>query len=280
MTPLASRWAHIGLRNVLARQGRGAGATSIRPTGPPSAPGCCSGWARPMPRGCWSRSVDTDRFTPKMVQVAVQVALANSDPSALCPLETRLAKVEPRMAPLVTAMCASLAGESERAAADIEQARRRGRVSAIDLALADKVVGAGAEYGARGDDRMGAGRPAQLLALRPVDRDRDDAARAADQRRRARRCAAWLARAPMFSATQKMAAARTAAALGVMSSDAMVDLYSAAYDATDPDELGGTDPWQLRLAFVGKDRDARLSAMRGLWGNAQRPRDADGGAGD
>ena len=79
----------------------------------------------------------------------------------------------------------------------------------------------------------------------------------------------WLARAPMFSAPQKMAAARTAAAMGVMSSDAMVDLYAAAYDYTDPDELGGTDPWRLRQAFVGKDRAARLSALRGLWGDAK-----------
>jgi hypothetical protein len=77
---------------------------------------------------------------------------------------------------------------------------------------------------------------------------------------------AWLARSPMFSAPQKMKAARTAAAMGVMSSDAMVDLYSAAYDYSDPDELGGTDPWRLRQAFVGKDRDARLSALRQLWG--------------
>jgi hypothetical protein len=76
----------------------------------------------------------------------------------------------------------------------------------------------------------------------------------------------WLARSPMFPATQKMKAARTAAAMGVMSSDAMVDLYSAAYDYTDPDELGGTDPWRLRQAFVGKDRESRLSALRGLWG--------------
>ena len=67
----------------------------------------------------------------------------------------------------------------------------------------------------------------------------------------------------MFAAPQKMAAARTAAAMGVMSSDAMVDLYSAAYDYTDPDELGGTDPWRLRQAFVGKDRDdAAVGAAR------------------
>jgi len=30
--------------------------------------------------------------------------------------------------------------------------------------------------------------------------------------------------------------------------------------------LGETDGWQLRLAFVGRDQEARLSAMRRLWG--------------
>jgi len=178
-----------------------------------------------------------------------------------------LPEVEPRMAPLVTAMCASLSGEAERAASDIEQARRRGRVGAIDLALADKVVGAGA------DTRRAVTiewEPVNLLtswryglstatAMMPPERLLSEAAP---------QVRGWLARAPMFAAPQKMAAARTAAAMGVMSSDAMVDLYSAAYDYTDPDELGGTDPWRLRQAFVGKDRATRLSALRALWGNA------------
>jgi hypothetical protein len=37
--------------------------------------------------------------------------------------------------------------------------------------------------------------------------------------------------------------------------------------------LGSTPAWQLRLAFIGKDLDARLSAMRNLWSNAQSPLD-------
>src|SRR6185369_7098900 len=84
---------------------------------------------------------------------------------------------------------------------------------------------------------------------------------------------AWLARAPMFQATQRLSSARVAAALGVMSSQALIDLYSTSYDATDPDELGGTEAWQLRLAFIGKDQDARLAAMRTIWGNADSPLD-------
>jgi hypothetical protein len=77
----------------------------------------------------------------------------------------------------------------------------------------------------------------------------------------------------MFPATQRLPMARTAAALGVFSSQALVDLYAGSFDATDPDALGETEAWQLRLAYIGKDLNTRLSAMRTIWGNAQSPLD-------
>ena len=270
-TPLASRWAHIGLRNALLAQA--VAPADVNP----------ADWAAER---AWlllrlgeadaSRlliaSVDTDRFTPKMRQVALQSALASSDPSAMCPLESGLSKVEPSVASLVAAICASLSGEAERAAADIEAARRRGRVGAIDLALADKVVGAGAETSRAVTiewepvDRLNSWRYglSTATAMLPPERLMNTAGL---------QMQAWLARAPMFSATQRVPAARVAAGLGVLSSQALIDLYSASYDATDPDELGETDAWQLRLAFIGKDQDARLSAMRKLWGTADDPLD-------
>ncbi|MGH6706026.1 MAG: hypothetical protein ACREB1_04375 [Sphingomicrobium sp.] len=270
-TPLASRWAHIGLRNALLAQAQAP--ADVHP----------ADWAAErawlllrMGEADAARlliaSVDTNRFTPKMRQVALQSALASSDPSAMCPLESGLSKVEPRVASLVTAICASLSGEAERAAADIEAARRRGRVGAIDLALADKVVGAGAETSRAVTiewepvDRLNSWRYglSTATAMMPPERLLNSATLQTQ---------AWLARAPMFSATQRIPAARIAAGLGVLSSQALIDLYSNAYDATDPDQLGGSDAWQLRLAFIGKDQEARLSAMRKLWGNAQTPLD-------
>ncbi len=270
-TPLASRWAHIGLRNALLA--KAAAPADVNP----------ADWAAErawlllrMGEADAGRllvaSVDSDRFTPKMRQVALQSALASSDPSAMCPLEAGLLKVEPRVASLVSAICASLSGEGERAAADIEAARRRGRVGPIDLALADKVVGAGAETSRAVTvewepvDRLNAWRYGLSTATAMLPPERLMNAASPQTR-------AWLARAPMFAATQRLPAARTAAALGVFSSQALIDLYSTSYDATDPDQLGESDPWQLRLAFIGKDQDARLSAMRRLWSNASDPLD-------
>ena len=69
-----------------------------------------------------------------------------------------------------------------------------------------------------------------------------------------------------------------AAGLGVFSSQTMIDLYSAIYDATDPSDLPTTDAWQLRQAFVGKDGDARLAAIRRLLATARTAAEG-GGAG-
>ena len=57
----------------------------------------------------------------------------------------------------------------------------------------------------------------------------------------------------------------------MLSSQSLIDLYSTIYDATDPDQLSETDAWQLRLAFVGKDRDARMAAIRRLWSIGDGP---------
>ena len=40
---------------------------------------------------------------------------------------------------------------------------------------------------------------------------------------------------------------------------------------TDQDELGDSDAWQIRLAFTGRDQDARLAAMRKLWAKSKDP---------
>lgn len=261
--PLASRWAHIALRNALLAQARaprgvqpvdwvGERAWLLLRMGEADA-------ARMLVSG-----VDVDRFTPKMYQVAVQSALANADASALCPLQEGIRKHEAGVAALVDAMCASLSGEPESAAAQIDTARRRGRISGIDLVLAQKLVGAGADTGRAVTvewepvERLNSWRfgLATATGMAPPDRLIDAAAP---------RVRAWQARAPLLSAEQRLESARIATGLGVFSSQSLLDLYSALYDATDPDELSSSDAWQLRLAFTGRDLDARLGAMRKLW---------------
>ncbi|HEX6742132.1 MAG TPA: hypothetical protein VF079_10120, partial [Sphingomicrobium sp.] len=82
---------------------------------------------------------------------------------------------------------------------------------------------------------------------------------------------AFQARAPLLSADQRLDSARIATGLGVFSSQSMIDLYSAIYDSTDPSDLPGTDAWQVRQAFVGKDRETKLGAIRRLLDGAKDP---------
>ena len=140
-TPIASRWAHIAVRDALLAKARAPAYVNpidwvaertwlLLRMGEADA-------ARMLVDG-----VDTDQFTPKMLQVGVQTALANADASALCPLENGIRKYDPAIRQLVQAMCAALAGDPDTASAQIDNARRYGRIGGVDLALAEKVIGA------------------------------------------------------------------------------------------------------------------------------------------
>ena len=270
-TPIASRWTHIALRNALFAEARAPRyvnsvdwvaerAWLLLRMGEADA-------ARILVSG-----VDVDRFTPKMFQVAMQSALANADPSGLCPLQEGLEEVEPRVAPLIDAMCAALSGEPESASAQIETARRRGRVGGIDLNLAEKVIGAATDTGRAVTiewepvERVNTWRfgLATATAMSLPDRLLEDAPL---------QLRAWHARAPFLPAQQRLESARMATGLGVLSSQALTDVYSAIYDSTDSSELSETDAWQLRLAFAGANEEARLAAMRRLWQVGEGPLD-------
>ena len=131
-TPIASRWAHIALRNALLAKAR-----APRDVNPVDWVAERAWLLLRLGEADAARmlvaDVDTDRFTPKMVQVGVQSALANADPPALCPLQDGIRKYEPAIRAAGQAMCASLAGEPESASAQIDDARRRGRIGGIDL---------------------------------------------------------------------------------------------------------------------------------------------------
>src|SRR5215213_6548198 len=91
--PIASRWAHIALRNALLAKVRAP--RNVNPVDWTAE----RAWlllrmgeadaARMLVSG-----VDVDQFTPKMFQVAVQSALANADPPGLCPLEEGIRKYD------------------------------------------------------------------------------------------------------------------------------------------------------------------------------------------
>jgi hypothetical protein len=217
------------------------------------------------------QSVDVDRFTPRMFTVAVQTALATADPAALCPLVAKGRETSKEAVwPLAEAMCAALANESGRASGLIDQARRRSGARDIDLMLAEKVIGAGTNTrravtiqwdGVREVNAWRFGLAAATGLTIP-----DNLMNAASPHVRA-----WQARAPMIPVDQRMAAGETAAALGVFSNAALLEMHSLVADAIDPADLDDTPSGLVRRAHAARTAEDRMAAMRSLWQGGQGP---------
>ncbi|HWI86815.1 MAG TPA: hypothetical protein VNT42_10910 [Sphingomonas sp.] len=271
-TPIASRWTQIMLRRALmgaTPAPRGAGradwvadrAALLLRLGEADA-------ARMLVQG-----VDVDRFSPRLRRVAIATALATADPLGLCPLPDGGEQVGGQPAwPMIRAMCATLAGDTATANATIGRAPSG---DPIDHKLAEKLVVAGGggrrqvqidwtavdtltdwRFGLSG--ALGVAIPQSLFSSGPIWFQ------------------AWQARVPGLSAADRIGAARIAAALGVVSSADLVDLYGRVMD-----EAGDADTsspaGRLRAAYRGDDDDARLSAMHALWDAAAN---GDGGERD
>lgn len=259
-TPIASRWAEIMLRRALlgatpAPRGEGQAdwvadrAALLLRLGEADA-------ARMLVQG-----VDVDRFSPRLRRVAIESALATSDPQGLCPLPAGGEQVGGQPVwPMIRAMCATLAGDEATANATIGRGPPN---DPIDHPLAERLVAAGG--GGRRDvqidwtavdsltdwrfgiaSALGIAIPQTLLDGAPAWFE------------------AWLARAPMLSASDRIAPARIAAALGVLSSADLVDLYGRVMDESG-DEDRASPAGRLRAAYRGDDDDARLSAMHAIW---------------
>jgi len=258
--PIASRWAEIMLRRALV------GATPA-PRGEGQADWIADRAALLLRLGeadaarILVQGVDVERFTPRLRRVAIESALATSDPHGLCPLPDGDEQVGGQPAwPMIRAICATLAGDTATANATIGRGPPN---DSIDHPLAERLVAAGG--GGRRDiqidwtgvdtltdwrfglaSALGVAIPQTLLDGAPAWYE------------------GWLARAPMLSASDRIVPARVAAALGVISSEDLVDLYGRVMDEAG-DEDTSSPAGRLRAAYRGDDDDARLSAMHALW---------------
>lgn len=267
--PIASRWASILLRRMLLTQA--------------PAPGGVEGadWVAERtwlllrmgeadPARMLVSSVDVDRFTPKMFDVAQQTALATSDPVAMCPLTTRVpADADQSSWDLARAMCAALSGDNGTAAAIVDTARRRGRARGIDVLLAEKVVGVGGGRRAINIQwdgvsnltawRFGLANAVNVPIPEPLFQTVGPHVRA------------WQYRAPMIDLDRRVEPAMWAASLGVLSSAAYVDLVGAAFEASDPDNIEETLGYRLQQSYSADELDDRLDALRTLWSEPEQP---------
>lgn len=217
------------------------------------------------------QSVDVVAYTPLMVQAALDTALATSDPAALCPLlEPGRRMGDQPVWGMADAICAALAGEAARASELIDRARSRGEATGADLLLAEKVIGAGTDS-----------RRAVSVRWEEVDRltpwrfglvgatGAEVPERLVDQSET--RMQAWFARAPMVPAERRLQSAYVAAALGVFSSNALVEMHSIVFEGADPEQVDDTPSGRLRIAYAHRDPEQRLRALTALWNAGEGP---------
>ncbi|HEX2812143.1 MAG TPA: hypothetical protein VHO04_05605 [Sphingopyxis sp.] len=217
------------------------------------------------------QSVDYDRASPRLVQVAQQTFLANADPAGLCPyVPAGLAHGEEQSWRLAAAICAGLSGEAGPAGWAIGRVRSSGKISNFDILLTERVLGA-----------TGAGRRSTTIEWDKVDRLTSwrfglATATAIDIPAELRAgepgyMRGWTVLAPMTDMAERVAAAPDAAARGVLSSEAYVSLLSAASSEEEPPEAVAAQLGELRDAFGSATGAERYAAMQGLWGAGSNP---------
>ncbi len=209
------------------------------------------------------QSVDPDKASNRLRGVAMQVFLANADPAGLCPYVPAEAGRGNRTWDLVQAMCAAMVGESGTAGAILERVRRSGRIAAIDVKLAEKVIGAGINSRRSAtvlwDDveeltpwRFG-------LATATGVAIPDNLWRTATPSMRG-----WAVQAPMIPLEQRLPLAPEAAAKGILSARAYIDLVAMAADGEAPTDDVADMGRAVRLAFVAADLADRVNSISAL----------------
>jgi hypothetical protein len=267
---LVSRWGHILLRRALASR--------LQPPQGMSAQDFLAlrvSLLLRMGESDAARAVlqdmDIADYTPAVGAVVLDVYARNADFTGMCPVMATQGSLRADPAWGVTrTMCDAFRGNSTAAISRLERDRNRGTMDQIDMLLAQKYAAAAGKsrravtiewdkvttldpwrYGlAIG---VGLEPPASLMKSAGPSYDYVTAL------------------APMVGLARRAAAADRAAAAGVLSNAAMVDLYSQIY--ADPDVTG---EWQdraesLRDAYTLQDPAGRLAAMQSLWkvsGNA------------
>jgi hypothetical protein len=262
--PIASRWAHIVLRRALL---------SEVPTPAGARP---ADW---VAERAWAlvrmgevdgakhlvAAIPVDRYTPRLYAAAAQAHLASGDVLGLCALSATAVTIskEP-MWPLANGLCAALEGDDLTSATTFDAMRDREAADPFDIGLAERLATAASGSGRAANVEWG--EVSRLTVYRFGMASAGGVAIPDELVERASPAVkAWLLRSPSATLEKRLAAAPTAAALGVSSAAELNRVHSAYAAEMDPFAFEASASGQLRAAYVARSPDARLAAMRTLW---------------
>lgn len=262
--PIASRWVSIALRRaLLARVDTPRGVNGADFAAERSW--LLTRMGESVGARAMAQAVDSEDYTPKLFEAAMQAALATGDPAALCPMvEAGAALKRERGWVLAQAMCTGLSGMGARAQPMISAARRSGLAGGVDLLLAQKVAGTG--QGGRQAVTIEWDNVSQLTAWRyglatATGVEIPDALLATTTPA----VQGWRALSPALEPHVRARVAELAAARGILSGAALVDLYSAIEGEDDQSLAEVGIARDLRAAYEGADAAVRAEALKRLW---------------
>lgn len=267
---LVSRWGHILLRRTLASR-----LDAPKGMNPADFVAMRAALLLRMGEGEAARAlvqdVDTGNFTPKLVNAAFDAYVATADFTGVCPaifLHGTM-RDDPEW-DAARQICRAFRGDSTAALADMDRALSRSAMPRIDMLLAQKYAGAAGkarravtiEWDEVSDMTPWRYGLTIAVGLEPPEKLMNGAGVRYDY---------VAATAPMLGLERRAAAADNAAGAGILSSAAMVDLYSQIYAASDIEGVWSERSELLRDAYLGADPQARLAAIRELWTSADGP---------
>ncbi|MGX7952281.1 hypothetical protein ACWPM1_06895 [Tsuneonella sp. HG249] len=268
--PLVSRWGHILLRRALASR-----LDAPRGMDPVEFAALRVAALNAMGEFAAARAlaqdIDTANWNPMLTGAALDAYIGTADLVGACPaVKLQGDRREDGNWKLLQGICNAYSGEAARAKNDLERMRYRGDAPNIDALLAQRFAGAaGQGRGAvtiewKGIEELTPMRFALANAVgEPVPENLLDKASPYYSR--------VSATAPMLSLPQRVAAAEVAVREGILSSAAMIDLYSQLYGEEEIEGPVATVAERLRQAYVGADGAARLAAIRDVWNGLGGP---------
>lgn len=267
--PFVSRWGHILVRRALASRMRAPQGMS-----PVEFAALRAGVLNSMGEFTVNRSfvqdVDTGNWNTALTSEALTAYIATSDLVGACPA-VRLqgsAREDARWV-MMQAICNAYAGEGALAGAQLDAALGDEIAPAIDILLAQRYAGA-AGRGRRGVsidwDNVSELNPWRFALANAVGETIPDALAQSQLTGPASRYYALAASAtPMLPLVERAGFVDFAASEGVLSSRAMVDLYSQIYAQAEISSDAVARAGQLREAYVAGDAAERITAMQAIW---------------
>ncbi|WP_394727158.1 hypothetical protein [Altererythrobacter sp. GH1-8] len=263
--PVVSRWGHILLRRALAS--RLAAPDGMDPVEFATLRArALNAMGEHAAARALVQDVDTTNWNDALTDQAITAYVATSDIVGACPaVRLQGSREGDGRWTMLQAICNAYAGEGARAGAELDRALRSEAAERIDVLLAQRYAGA-AGNGRRAVDiewdeveELNPWRFALANAVgEEVPQNLRDGAGPYYQR-------LW-ATGAMLPLDLRAQGADRAAREGILSSTAMVDLYSQIYADNRIEGDAAARAIALRNAYVDPNPRERLAALRELWG--------------